>query len=120
MDYIEDDYLTNLSWLKLSNHIRCSNNSTDDELQCLCWIMKLRPHAYSSHSLKRLSSSIHNDKHSCKSNRLTNDCATPNRILMVRTLNNRMPMEQFSQQSLVFIRSSNDKILCLSIRHFNE
>ncbi|CAF1109566.1 unnamed protein product [Adineta steineri] len=130
MDYIEDEYLTNLSWLKVSNSnelqstVKCSNNYIDDDLQCLCWVVKMRPNSYSSHSLKRLSSTTNKNNHSDRSlntiidNRSTNNSTTSRRILMVRTLNNHLSPIKPSQQSFILIRSSNGKISCLSIRHF--
>ncbi|UJR21643.1 hypothetical protein I4U23_024720 [Adineta vaga] len=139
MDDTEDDHLTNLSWLKFSNNsesqstVECSNNSIDDELQCLCWIVKMRPNSYPSHSLKRLSSTIHRNKYFYQSNqlnyssnrmkkstidnRITNDNSTSRRILMVRTLNNHVSTTEFYQQSLILIRSLNGQISCLFIRH---
>lgn len=62
--------LTNLSWLKselqptgdfsfflrrktflfFDQLVECSNNYVDDDLQCLCWIIKMQP--TSSRSLK--------------------------------------------------------------------
>ncbi|CAF1075752.1 unnamed protein product [Rotaria sordida] len=76
MDNIEDVDLTNLSWLKISHNrefqttVECSNNYIDDDLQCLCWIIKMRPTSYSSHSLKRLSVTTNKVKHYRNSNRL--------------------------------------------------
>ncbi|CAF1165462.1 unnamed protein product [Adineta steineri] len=130
MDYIEDEYLTNLSWLKVSNSnelqstVKCSNNYIDDDLQCLCWVVKMKPNSYSSHSLKRLSSTTNKNIHSDRSltttidTRNTNNSTTSRRILMVRTLNNHLSPIKPSQQSFILIRSSNGKISCLSIRHF--
>jgi len=63
--------------------VECSNNHIDDDLQCLCWLMKIRP--------------TNNSNRSLSSN--TDD----------------IPL---SQQSFIFIRLSNGKISCLSIRHF--
>ena len=76
MDSIEDDDLTNLCWLNESNKkelqstgdilnlslkkktfcfglVECSSNSDiDDDLKCLCWIIKMRPTSCYSQSLK--------------------------------------------------------------------
>ncbi|CAF2223449.1 unnamed protein product [Rotaria magnacalcarata] len=94
MDNIEDDDLTNLAWLRESNSkelqttgdyenflfifgeeylfyyrlVECENNHIDDDLQCLCWIIKMRPTSYSSHALKRLSVSLNKLHHYRRSN----------------------------------------------------
>ncbi len=71
MENIEDDYFTNLSWLNSSELsatgdsvnnfltnlfcyklVDCSNNHIDDDLQCLCWLVQIRPTLSSFHSLK--------------------------------------------------------------------
>ncbi|CAF3325347.1 unnamed protein product [Rotaria socialis] len=168
MDNIEDDDLTNLAWLRESNSkelqttgdyeiflfifgeeylfysrlVECENNHIDDDLQCLCWIIKMRPTAYSSHALKRLSVSLNKLHHYHRSsNRLLSSSNAFNcslgvvqnvmthqgnfdnhpvsrRVLMLRTFNNHVSSTKSCQQSSIMIRSSNGKISYLSIRHF--
>ncbi|CAF2686275.1 unnamed protein product [Rotaria sp. Silwood2] len=142
MDNIKDDDLTNLSWLKkyfiLCRLVECSNSHIDDDLQCLCWIIKIRPTSY---SLKRLSVTTNKVKHYRNSNRLlsypnvfdhslntvtnamidtenSDTNSTSQRILMLRTLNNHLCPMKTDQQSFILMHSSNGKISYLSIRHF--
>ncbi|CAF1004419.1 unnamed protein product [Rotaria sp. Silwood1] len=143
MDNIEYDDLTNLSWLKVSHSrefqttVECSNNYIDDDLQCLCWIIKMQPISYSSHSLKRLSVTTNKVKHYRNSNRLlsypnvfdhslnivTNaminmEHSDTNSISSRQILNNHLSSIKSYQQSYILIRSLNGKISYLSIRHF--
>ena len=67
MENTSDAHLTGLSWLKAAqtNDDRragddamsadgCSHNHVDDDLQCLCWVIKIRP---TRHSPERFANS---------------------------------------------------------------